>query len=547
MTNLTKYLLIACSVLLGQWAHCQKLDSLRNQLDKVQGTDQASTLIRLGTLLAGDKPDTAIVLAQQALSILQRDPSKKEHYEAYELLGRVYMNTDNYPEAMAQYLKAYDVAEDLNNKEYQASTYSNMAYIYYNQKKLPEALEYMEKALVIFKESGQPKRMASTHNNMGVLYEELKDYDKALEHYKKALEISTEIGNHNSVANINTNMGNVHLRQSHYDAAFGHFKNALNIYDSLGNKKGLATAWCNLSQLYMNHKNAKAAITAADSSIYFSEQVGSLKDRRESYGVLHKAYQAQGNYKAALAAHEQHLIFKDSMFTTEKERVLAEMESKFENKLKAKEISQLKTENALQTRVTYWTIAFAIAVSVGLVMVFITLSLRNKLLNKKNLELEAEQKIAALEKEKLLMGLDYKNRQVVSHAVLMAQKNEVLHELKDRVKKIAGDDKVDLAQELKGLVRSINNHLELSDDWEQIKLHFDEVAPQFFQSLHNRYPGLTPHEQKLCAYTRMKMSTKEISRLLNIEPESVRMLRYRLRKKMMLAEEENMQEFLQQI
>jgi tetratricopeptide (TPR) repeat protein len=547
MTNLTKFLLVACFLLLCGVTYCQEIDSLRNVLDQTRGLARAKVLVRLGTLLSADKPDTAIVLAQQALTILKSEPTSKEHYEVYELLGRVCMNTDNYTEAMAHYVKAFDVAEDLNNKEYQASTYSNMAYIYYNQKKIPDALEYMNKALGIFKESGQPKRMASTHNNMGVLYEELRDYDKALEHYTKALEISTEIGNHNSVANINTNMGNVHLRQSHYDAAYSHFKNALNIYDSLGNKKGLATAWCNLSQLYMNHNNARAAINAADSSIYFSEQVGSLKDRRESYSVLYKAYQSQGNYKAALKAHEQHLIFKDSMFTAEKERVLSEMESKFENKLKAKEISQLKTENALQARLTRWTIAFAIAVSAGLVMVFITFSLRNKLLKKKNLELETDQKIAALEKEKLLMGLDYKNRQAVSHAVLMAQKNEVLYELKDRVKKIAGDDKVDLAQELKGLVRSINTHLELSDDWEQIKLHFEEVAPQFFQSLQNRYPGLTPHEQKLCAYTRMKMSTKEISRLLNIEPESVRMLRYRLRKKMMLTEEENMQEFLQQL
>src|SRR5690606_14911037 len=130
-----------------------------------------------------------------------------------------------------------------------------------------------------------------------------------------------------------------------------------------------ATVWCNVSQLHMNHKEARAAINAAHHSISFSEEVGSLKDRRESYAVLYEAYRHLGNYPEALKAHEQYVIYKDSMFTAEKERILSEMEAKFENRLKAREISQLKTEKELQQKILYWSVAFSVVLALGLVLV----------------------------------------------------------------------------------------------------------------------------------------------------------------------------------
>jgi len=44
--------------------------------------------------------------------------------------------------------------------------------------------------------------------------------------------------------------------------------------------------------------------------------------------------------------------------------------------------------------------------------------------------------------------------------------------------------------------------------------------------LKNRFPSLTPPDLKLCAYLRMKLSSKEISQLMNISVRGVEIARY---------------------
>src|SRR6185369_7978629 len=96
--------------------------------------------------------------------------------------------------------------------------------------------------------------------------------------------------------------------------------------------------------------------------------IGALKDRRESYSVLYQAYKQQNNFSEALRAYEKHILFKDSMFNTEKEKMLAEMESKFESKLKSQEIKQLRIEQGLQKTIIYWTAVSAALICVGLAL-----------------------------------------------------------------------------------------------------------------------------------------------------------------------------------
>jgi DNA-binding CsgD family transcriptional regulator len=55
---------------------------------------------------------------------------------------------------------------------------------------------------------------------------------------------------------------------------------------------------------------------------------------------------------------------------------------------------------------------------------------------------------------------------------------------------------------------------------------------------------LSPREIKLAAFLRMNMSSKEISKLLNITTRGVELARYRLRKKLNLKREQNLVEFL---
>ncbi len=74
-------------------------------------------------------------------------------------------------------------------------------------------------------------------------------------------------------------------------------------------------------------------------------------------------------------------------------------------------------------------------------------------------------------------------------------------------------------------------------------LNFEKLYPLFSQSLLKIIPDITANELKLCTLIRLNLSSKEVSQLLNITPESVNKARYRLRKKIGLNSKEDLFEF----
>ncbi len=143
------------------------------------------------------------------------------------------------------------------------------------------------------------------------------------------------------------------------------------------------------------------------------------------------------------------------------------------------------------------------------------------------------------EREKLLLEVENKSRELSNAALNLIRKNEVLQRLKD--------DLVDTKNEprmLQKIIRLIDEHLEGDHDWEIFEESFNRVHDDFFKRLMHDYPDLTPGDLRLAAYLKMNLSSKEIAPLLNISVRGVENKRYRLRKKLGLSEEANLTEFI---
>jgi DNA-binding CsgD family transcriptional regulator len=62
--------------------------------------------------------------------------------------------------------------------------------------------------------------------------------------------------------------------------------------------------------------------------------------------------------------------------------------------------------------------------------------------------------------------------------------------------------------------------------------------------LSKHFPVLTVKDIKLCIYLKMNLSSKEIAPLLNISYRGVELHRYRLRKKLQLSPDTNLNKFM---
>ena len=82
------------------------------------------------------------------------------------------------------------------------------------------------------------------------------------------------------------------------------------------------------------------------------------------------------------------------------------------------------------------------------------------------------------------------------------------------------------------------------ESWSRFNLSFSNVHANFASNLTAECPRLTPADVKICSFVRLGMANKEIAAVLNQSPDSVKVSRYRLRKKIGLKRVDNLENFL---
>jgi len=103
------------------------------------------------------------------------------------------------------------------------------------------------------------------------------------------------------------------------------------------------------------------------------------------------------------------------------------------------------------------------------------------------------------------------------------------------------------SEDLKKVLRLLNDAERRDTDWEQFAVHFDHVHSNFLKTLKEKFPNLSPNDLKLCAYLKMNLSSKEIAQLMSITIRAVEVSRYRLRKKLQVSSDTNLFDFIIQV
>lgn len=167
-----------------------------------------------------------------------------------------------------------------------------------------------------------------------------------------------------------------------------------------------------------------------------------------------------------------------------------------------------------------------------------------EILSLKNQQLESEQAILHLQNDKLATEIDTKNNELMSKAVQMAHKNELLSGIKESLEIIKTATEADRLKSLRNLTRTLETEIENKESWEQFLLYFDQVNRNFITELQAKHPNLTQNDLRMCALTHLNMSNREIATLLNISIQGVEKSRYRLKKRLNLTVDDDLSQYL---
>jgi DNA-binding NarL/FixJ family response regulator len=163
-----------------------------------------------------------------------------------------------------------------------------------------------------------------------------------------------------------------------------------------------------------------------------------------------------------------------------------------------------------------------------------------------SLELDRKEKgLIALQNAKLEGELQFRNKELATAAMHLVERGGILSSIREELMAVIKRLNVsNLSYEFRSVFKMLGETEKSDEDWNRFALYFDEVHNNYLTTLKTKFPQLSPTDLKLCAYLRLNLSSKEIAQLLNISLKGVEVSRYRLRKKLGLATEINLHDFL---
>jgi DNA-binding CsgD family transcriptional regulator len=372
------------------------------------------------------------------------------------------------------------------------------------------------------------------------------------------LSLSVRLNDSISVIYAYNNLGQVMEKMQQLPKALAYFRDAYNISRRLGFSIGISSSSSNIAMIYPE-------LNKPDSALYFvklgmdeAKRSGDKNYQLKSYETLVNVYEKLGKSNEALEAYKTFVAIKDSIFNTEKSKQIAEMEAKYESEKKEQENQILRQTISIKEKTSLLLIISVAALLLLALLLYYFYRLKNKALNQQSKlneqehelhlletarledQLFAEQEINRLQNEKL----EQQNRELSTRILHAINKNEAMNNIIHELEKLKEKDNHYINDCFIKVSHIVKDNISLDKDWDQFKLHFEEVNPGFFYKLQEQFPELTQNEQKLCAYYRINLDTKEICRILNVTPSAIQKSRHRLRKKMDIPSETEVHLFM---
>jgi len=466
------------NVVIAQYQN--RIDSLEQVLIPLkQDTNRVKILLELGRIYKNVKPDSALYYLNNAINLSKKISSKNYTAEclntvgiAYAKLGRykkailsweeaivmykeidnlhgeagalgnlgvVYRNQGNYDKALEYYQKALKINESIGNKQYIAINLGNIGIVYRNQKNYDKAIEYYQKALKMSKDLNDERSIARNIGNIGIIYNKKGNYDKSLEYYLRALKIYKDLGDKSGIA---VNLGNIGIAYSglkDYNKAIDYYQQSLKINKEVGDKDGIINNYLNISNLNNKLKQYNIAISYADKALEMAKEIGALRLQKFSYLYLSDAYKGLKNYPKVLEYKDLLIQVNDSMFSTEKTKAIADMQTRYESEKKEQQIKlqeaeiekgkqqvakEIAEKEKKQTQRNMFIVAFVLMLVLAL---FIFKSYREK---KKANKLLAKQKEEILEKNE---ELNQQNEEITAQRDEIEEQKELVEEINSHI------------------------------------------------------------------------------------------------------------------
>jgi signal transduction histidine kinase/DNA-binding response OmpR family regulator len=283
-------------------------------------------------------------VTQAAIEIAKQDPIDSITLaKAYTNLSNIAFYSDQYDASIA-----YDqqsLAYNTQSLKMRARSLLNIGSTHFRLALHKKADEYFLKALEAANEADDQDMMALAHLELGRLRAEQEMYNEAKSYYKLALEQFRRSNAVGRIASIQHNIAIIDLSQKRYDEAIAGFRSALELMEDIDSPYNQAATLYQLGITYFEKQEFSHAESYLLKANGIYDTMGNLNMQRWTALRLSDLYAATNNYKKAYQFLQVVKTKDDSLFSLNQSERFQEIEEKYQNEQKQREIELLNAEN----------------------------------------------------------------------------------------------------------------------------------------------------------------------------------------------------------
>ena len=458
---------------------------------------------------------------------------------AHRSYGSIMYVLQDLEQATTYLLKAEEIGNGLPEK-YRSyiRIFRELGEIFYHTREYEKSINYTLRGLEgVDSIEVPPVFRVRFVNTIGQAYQKLHKYDSALYYYNQSLQLARQLRKQQWKMvwmGINSSfIGQIMFLKNDYETAKSllHFDYSVNRNEEL-NMAGLSMQW--LAKINLAQGNKDSALMQVRESLRILNYSESIQFQRVTY--LEHAYStaadvfrafnnADSSYHYSQLYHSLHDSLEKVAFSTN----LNILRLRIQNEKSYQTIASLQESKKIEVQKRNFLIGLVILS--GIIALLYVNKLRVRHFHKEQLALQEKNAAESLAREQL---------QLMTQNLL--EKAALVDELQRQVNTRS------LAAEKQELVSNISNLAILTEeDWEKFKTLFEQLHPGFFMHLKEKVNDITIAELRMAALTRLHLTTTQISSILGISANSVYKTRQRLRQRLNLDAEENIEEVIAKI
>jgi len=446
--------------------------------------------------------------------------------------GLYYFTFNQQSGACQYFLQAMDQFRTIGFKNIpEIATYIlEQAKFYYALKDYATAKPLLETALQYPIKNTRVK--ISVINTIGLIYRSNRQYVEAIDYFKRALDTAKAKKDSAWIGISTGNIGSVFFMRGLFDKAMPYLRADYNSsvkYEQYGNAAQTLLRITRISRAVGQVQLAARQLDTAQALINKSKE-DVLEFRMELFDQKESLFQRLNIPDSAFFYSKKFEIYRDSLLQRNNVALIEGVKLKWETEKYRSQINILKLRADTDAFQRNAVIAILFLLMIIFLLVF----------NRFRLDAKRDQEMLLVRKRRVDEKLKTAAESLQQYTENLKQNNLLIEKFKSEIElyKAQTTDQAGTDH----LERLMQAHIMTDETWDEFKKLFTRVHSGFFSKLRNKYPNLTDTDTRLLALVKLGLNNREMANMLGITLEGIKKSKQRLRKKMQLTPETDLEQ-----